>query len=243
MKTKIIAALLAITGSFMMMTNVSQAASNGPITSDSSTMGNLGIKIDGRFDDWSDKTKVPMYASGDSDNAKYTSFLRDNDNIYLYILMKPKLQGGYTNFMQDGYDLRIANKSFYISFNNHQTVNLNVGETKPVSMNIYSNDANVNLDDHVYVGRQKIIQKMGDGSDVEGAGYVFEAAIPWKDLKGVSSTMDQKVELYNPNLWSGKITAVGGSTGPVLLAGTGAIIALVSVLKISGFSFKKFKRA
>lgn len=80
---------------------------------------------------------------------------------------------------------------------------------------------------------------MGDGKTVKGTGYVFEAKIPFKDLKGISNTEGQNITLENPNLWTGKLHVTGGSTGPVVLASTGFIIALGAVLKYSGVSFKK----
>ncbi|WP_238333981.1 Firmicu-CTERM sorting domain-containing protein [Companilactobacillus halodurans] len=118
--------------------SITQAATvdSSQLPVDNNEKSDLGIKIDGNFDDWKDKTKHAMTIKGDDDNIKYVSFLTDGKNIYLYVLMNPKLSGGYTNFQPDGYTLTVGDKVFYISFNNHQTVTLNLNQKKAVSMNI-----------------------------------------------------------------------------------------------------------
>lgn len=196
--------------------------------------GDLGITIDGDFTDWADKPKHAMTISGDDDNVKYVSLLTDNHSIYYYILMSPKLQGGYTNFQPSGYVLTVGGKTFHLSFNNHQTVTLNVGEKQAVAMNLYGSDgSNVNLSHQAYVSRQIIPQKLGDGTAVKGKGYVLECAIPLADLQGISSTSGQTISLKNPNLWTGSLKVSGGSTGPIVLAGIGALIAVGSVWQFS----------
>jgi len=203
--------------------------------------GDLGITIDGNFSDWADKTKHPMTEQGDDDNIKYASLLADNKNIYFYILMKPTLSGGYTNFQPSGYQLSVGGNLFYLSFNSNQTVNLSLGETKAVSMNIYGADGatNKNLDGQAVVSLQAITQKMGDGSNIKGNGYVFECAVPMKYLKGISNTSGQTIKLANPNLWTGSLQASGGSTGPIVLASMGFVVAIGGAIKLTGFSFKK----
>lgn len=193
--------------------------------------GDLGISIDGKFDDWSDKDKHPMKIKGDNDNIKYVSLLTDSKNIYMYVSMNPKLSGGYTNFQPSGYTLSVGGKVFYVSFNNNQTVNLSLNESKSVPTNVYGADgSNKNLNDLTYVNRQSINQKLGDGSSVKGTSYRFEAKIPFKDLHNVSNTEGQNIKLENANLWTGSVQASGGSTGPILLASAGFVIALGSVI-------------
>ncbi|WP_407888136.1 Firmicu-CTERM sorting domain-containing protein [Levilactobacillus sp. N40-8-2] len=211
-------------------------------TSGNNQSGNLGITIDGNFDDWADKTKHPMKITGDDDNIKYASLLTDHDNIYFYILMSPKLSGGYTNFQPSGYQLEVGGKTFYLSFNNNQTVNLDVNQKQSVSLNIYSDSANTNLLGHAYVARQYLDQKMGDGSTVQGSSYVLECAVPYASLTGISDTSGQTITLANPNLWSGTIEASGGSTGPIVLASAGFVIAIAGAIKLSGFKFKRRRR-
>ncbi|NLR10332.1 MULTISPECIES: Firmicu-CTERM sorting domain-containing protein [Lactobacillaceae] len=215
-------------------------SSSALTTSGNNQSGNLGITIDGNFDDWADKTTHAMKISGDDDNIKYASLLTDNDNIYFYVLMSPKLQGGYTNFQPDGYQLDVGGKTFYLSFNNHTTVNIDVNQKQAVPLNIYSSDGtNNNLIGHAYVARQYLDQKMGDGTTVRGSSYVFECAVPFKSLNGISNTTGQTIKLSNPNLWDGSIEAAGGSTGPIVLASAGFVIAIFGALKLSGFKFKR----
>lgn len=78
---------------------VAQAASDN-LTPNNNESGDLGITIDGNFDDWADKTKQPMKFPWDNNNIKYASMLADNNNIYLYIMMHPVLSGGYITFSQ-----------------------------------------------------------------------------------------------------------------------------------------------
>lgn len=212
---------------FLSFTTTTKAA----LVPDNNENGDLGITIDGNFDDWADKTKHPMKMSWDNDNIKYASLLSDNKNIYFYIMMNPKLSGGYTNFQPSGYTLSTGGKVFYISFNNNQTVNLQVGQKQAVSMNIYNSDANVDLNDQAYVARQKIDQKMGDGKTVKGTGYVWEVAVPLKDLHGISDVAGQTIKLENNALWSGSLETTGGSTGPIVLASAGFLIAIGGLLK------------
>jgi len=246
MRSKFVIVLMSIVSAIMLSTTVTQAATTENVTANNSSTDNLGIKIDGNFDDWKDMPSQDMFSGNDKDNAKHVSLVTDSKNIYIYVLMHPVLEGGYTNFQPSNYDLTVGGKVFNVSFNNHSTVNLAVGQTKSVPINIWSDAGGVNLNDHAYVGRQNIDQKRMVGNNksvtVVGQGYVFEAAIPFKDLHGISNTSDQMITLANQSLWTGKVNATGGSTGPVLLAGTGVVIALFSVLKLTGFDFKKFKR-
>ncbi|WP_334341485.1 Firmicu-CTERM sorting domain-containing protein [Companilactobacillus sp. HBUAS56275] len=204
------------------------------LANDNNQAGDLGISIDGKFDDWADKDKHPMKASGDDDNIKNVSFLTDNNNIYLYISMEPKLVDGYTDFQPSGYILTVGGKVFYVSFNDNRTVHLNVDESKAVSLGIYGADgSNKTLNDLVYVNRRNITQHryvQGTLRPTKGTSYRFEAKIPFKDLHNISNTAGQNIKIENPNLWNGSVQASGGSTGPVLLASTGFVIALGSVV-------------
>lgn len=211
----------------------SDAKKKDDLAENNNANGDFDISIDGDFDDWDDVLKSTMTVDGDNDNLKYVALVADSNNVYFYVKMQPVLAGGYTSFQPAGYVLTVGGKPFYISFNNNQTVNLDVGKSQNVSMNIYSPDVNVNLDGQASVSNQSIDQKNGDGSTVKGHGYVLECSIPIKDLKGISDTSDQTITLENSNLWTGKVTTTGGSTGPVLLASTGVAIAGLSVYKLS----------
>ena len=202
-------------------------------TPNSYVNGALNIKIDGNFSDWDNVEKSPMVINGDNDNIKYAALVADDQNIYFYVMMHPVLSGGYTSFQPSGYDLTIGGKEFWISFNNNQTVNLDVGQKQAVSMNIYSSDGSVDLSNQAVVAKQNIDQKMGDGSTVKGTGYVFECAVPFSKLKGISNTSGQTITLKNSNLWNGELTTTGGSTGPILLASTGVAIAGWSVYQFT----------
>lgn len=227
---------------------VAQAASDN-LTPNNNESGDLGITIDGNFDDWADKTKQPMKENGDNFNIKYASLLTDSNNIYIYILMHPVGSGGgyetgYYKLQPSGYKLKVGSKIFDLTINPNYAKdvdNLKIGQKIAVPIDIWSGADNYNLvlNNLVYVSRQYVDQKMGDGTPIKGSGFVFEAKIPFKDLKGVSNTSGQTITLANGNLWDGELHVTGGSTGPVVLASTGFVIAIAAVLKYSGFSFKK----
>lgn len=222
---------------------VAQAASDN-LTPNNNESGDLGITIDGNFDDWADKTKQPMISGNDHDNIKYASLLTDSKNIYFYVLMNPVLEGGYTHFQPTGYHLYVGGRIFDIDFNYKNPVNLNIGEVKAVDTEIWdrTNYIDQHLNNLTYVSKQKINQNIGVANStktVKGVGYVFETKIPFKDLNGISNTSGQNITLANESLWDGMLHVTGGSTGPVVLASTGFVIAIAAVLKYSGFSFKK----
>lgn len=213
-----------------------QASSDSTQATNNNTSENLGIKIDGDFSDWADKTLSDMYISGDQDNLKKAALLADNKNVYFYVAMMPKLgngsTSGYATFQASGYQLNVGGIIYDISFNNNSTVTLDVGQKQAVSVNVYNEKtgADSTFDDDAYVANQELTQKNGQGESVQGNGYVLECAIPFSVLGSSSDTSGQTITLANSNLWTGKLQTTGGSTGPVLLAGTGFIIALFFVI-------------
>lgn len=108
-----------------------QASSDSTQATNNNTSENLGIKIDGDFSDWADKTLSDMYISGDQDNLKKAALLADNKNVYFYVAMMPKLgngsTSGYATFQASGYQLNVGGIIYDISFNNNSTVTLDVG--------------------------------------------------------------------------------------------------------------------
>ncbi|KRL36799.1 Firmicu-CTERM sorting domain-containing protein [Liquorilactobacillus uvarum] len=204
----------------------------------------LGVVIDGSFNDWDDKTKSAMKITGDNDNIKNVSLLADDKDIYFYIEMHPVLSGGYVTFQPAGYELTVGNITYYLDFNGNSTVNLDEGQTKLVKLGIYNAKDNsyVTLNDQVGVTKKKISQKMGDGSTVEGEAYVLECAVPFSALKASSNTSGQTIALANRNLWTGQVNVTGGSTGPLILAGAGLLIAGFSVYKFGVFDNKSRRK-
>lgn len=183
-----------------------QASSSSAQANNNNTSGNLGITINGDFGDWADKTKSDMYATGDKDNLKKVSLLADKDNVYFYVSMEPKLgnggTSGYANFQPSGYSLTVGGVVYDISFNGNQTVSMNVGDKKVVSVNVYNEKtgASKTYTDGAYVANQKLTQKNGDGKEVTGNGYVLECAVPFSGLGGTSNTTGQTITLANGNL-------------------------------------------
>ncbi|MFC6170252.1 Firmicu-CTERM sorting domain-containing protein [Loigolactobacillus jiayinensis] len=235
------AASQALAGSSSDQATVSTSQANN-----NNTSGDLGITINGNFSDWADKTKSAMTESGDSDNVKQVALLADDNNVYFYVSMEPKLQGGYTNFQPSGYVLNVGGKEYSITLNGGQTVNLATGAHQAVKVNIYSgaNGVDNNTSGQADVMKHQITQAEyvnGVKKDVTSDAYMVECSIPLSALKGISNTTDQTITLANPNLYTGTVETTGGSTGPVVLAGTGFAIALLSVVKLSGKKRKKLQ--
>ncbi|MFC5188799.1 Firmicu-CTERM sorting domain-containing protein [Pediococcus cellicola] len=225
----------AITGSDKTTTDSGLAENNN-------VNGNLNIKIDGNFDDWKDITKSDMKINGDDDNIKPAALVANDKNVYFYVSMEPKLAGGYNTFQGNGYELNVGGHTYYVTLNDHHDLSLAVGETKLVDVGIYSaENGNKTVTNGCAVTRRNLTQKNGDGSDYAGTSYVWEVAVPFKDLGNISNTADQDITLSDSELWSGKLTSTSGSTGPVVLAGIGFLFALVSVLKFSGIDKKILK--
>ncbi|WP_158610629.1 Firmicu-CTERM sorting domain-containing protein [Lactiplantibacillus garii] len=216
------------------------ASSSSSQANNNNVNGSLGITIDGDMSDWADKDKQAMTSKGDNDNVKNVALLTDDQAIYAYVGMHPKLAGGYTNFMPSGYTIDIGGKTYYITFNNGTTVNLAVGQKQAVTMNIYGDNQSTNLTGMAYVTRSKITQKNGNDSDYDGTAYSVEFKVPFDKLTGVSKTSGQTITLANQNLWTGSVQSSGGSTGPVVLASVGFVIAIGSVIGVVGLKPKKW---
>lgn len=229
--------------------NALNQAVSGDSSTDSSglkqtnnTSNDLNIKIDGNFDDWRDKTLSPMQINGDNDNIKPSALLADDKYVYFYISQTPFWQGGYLNLQPDGYTLNVGSTAYTIWLNNHQTVNLASGTTQKISVGVMDNKTFKTIDDggDAYVGARTITQHTGTGdTEVDGTGYQWEVRIPLSELGGSSTVDGQEITLDNTNLWDGELKASGGSTGPVVLASAGFLIAAITVLKTTGFKLKK----
>ncbi|MFD0898612.1 Firmicu-CTERM sorting domain-containing protein [Loigolactobacillus binensis] len=217
-----------------------QATTDSDQAANNNTAGSLGITIDGDFSDWADKDMSDMYITGDSDNLKKASLLADEDNIYFYVAMMPKLgnggTSGYADFQASGYQLNVGGVIYDLDFNNNSTVTLSVGQKQAVTLGVYNEKtaAYTAYTNDAYVANKKLTQYNGSGQAVTGNGYVLECSVPFSALSGTSNTAGQTITLANSNLWTGKLQTTGGSTGPVLLAGVGFVIASVTVVKLTG---------
>ena len=216
--------------------------------------GNLNIKMDGDLDDWNDITKTDMAITNDGDNIKPSALVTDDKNAYFYVSMAPKLGAnssgtqadGYSNLQASGYELSVNGKTYEITLNNHASMTLQPGEKKAVSVDIYDKATGVDkvIEDGAYVVGITIDQVDGNGNHSKVNSIALECQIPFSDLDALpsDSTSDSTVTLANSNLWNGELKATGGSTGPVVLASTGFVIAAASVIKMTGLTGDKLKR-
>lgn len=225
------------------------ATSDGSLASNNNVNNSLNINIDGQFSDWDDITKTDMTEDGDDDNVKPSAMVTDDNNVYFYVSMTPVLSGGYTTFQASGYTLVINGQKYYVTLNNNSGLTLDDGKTQLVDVSIWDNDTNTNVDvgNTCGVTKETITQSMGDGSKVTGQAYVWEVKIPFSDLEKASGSKDMNlagstIKLENSTLWSGSLTATSASSGPVVLASVGFVIAGFSVYKLTKSGDKIFKR-
>ncbi len=235
----------------------SSSATDTKNTDTNNVSGDLGINIDGDFNDWNDKTMTEVHWKGDDDNRELATLLADDKYVYFYVLMEPRLDGGYTNFQPTGYKLHVGDVVYDISFNNGQTVNLANGSTQAVSVTVFDNkkyeknyntmEATVNNAGEAYVGNTTIdqtayeyIKGHGNGAvTVQTPSYQWEVRIPLKNLTSSSNVTGQDISLTTTTIWTDTLHTSGGSTGPVVLASAGFLIAAITVLKTTGFKLKK----
>lgn len=218
-------------------------------TDTNNVSGDLGINIDGDFNDWNDKTMTEVSWKGDNDNRELATLLADDKYVYFYVLMEPRLDGGYTNFQPSGYKLKVGNVIYDVSFNNGHTVNLANGSTQAVSVDVYNEHAGTDNSNagEAYVGNTTIdqtayeyIKDHGNGAvTVQTPSYQWEVRIPLKNLTSSSNETGQDISLTTTTIWTDTLHTSGGSTGPVVLASAGFLIAAITVLKTTGFKLKK----
>lgn len=86
MRKAILFVTALLTGVLLWGASTTVASAN----TNNATSDNLGITIDGNFDDWQDKPMTTIKEPWDDYNIKKGSMLADANNLYLYINMSPK---------------------------------------------------------------------------------------------------------------------------------------------------------
>lgn len=183
-----------------------------------SSSNKYGITVDGNFSDWADKTKTDITEQGDDYNVKQEVLLADDDNIYFYLNMSPKHGNGYSTLQPSGYNLKVGNQTYYLTLKGYD--GLSTDSTKPVTVNVWSSSVSADVANAGAVHRYKTDNGTND---------VVEMVIPLSTLK-VSGSTSQSISMSNANLGTQTLTATGGSTGPVVLASVGFILAIGGVL-------------
>ncbi|KRK80173.1 Firmicu-CTERM sorting domain-containing protein [Companilactobacillus nodensis] len=174
------------------------------------TNDNLNINIDGKYQDWKNMKLSEGYNG-------YTAMVSDGNYVYVYVKMK------YGNFPGYGdYNFDIGGKKVYVW--SSEDTNVASGQTKTISFT--GGDYN---EGHQYgtVGNGYITN--------DGKNNIGEFRVDLTKFK-ISNMAGQTITMYNPNIGDGsKVTAAGGSTGPILISGVGVLIA--------GFGYIKLKKA
>jgi uncharacterized protein (TIGR04145 family) len=176
-----------------------------PAKGDSNTSNdNLGIVIDGKFSDWDNITKT------DEANGNKMAMVADGDFVYVYVM------AGQYYLPQNGYKFTAGGKTFWITPQNGGN-----GATTPTPKHFTVSGGQWDTStEFANVGDGYQVQASIDGKQQSLMEYRFKLS----DL-GLSATTSQTVTLHNDAVGPTTITAAGGSTGPVLLAGVGVLLA------------------
>lgn len=215
-------------------TSSSSSSANNQTASSSNgeyTVGNYNIVIDGKFSDWDDISKTDIAESNDNYNIKQGAMVSDGKYLYIYIRMDYTASGAYNSLQTNGYDLTISGVKYYFtvvnpdgsSFNNTLK---NVGDTEKIGIGLgkYSDTSFYSVPKNIEAIAAKLANTNGGSTDA------MEIKIPLSDISS-SDQQGQIITLKNSNLGDQTMTVSGGSTAPILLAGSGFAIAVFGVWK------------
>lgn len=178
------------------------------------TNDNLNINIDGKYQDWKNMTLTEGYNG-------YTAMVDDGNYVYVYVKMKYGIVPGYGD-----YNFDIGGKKIYVWSDNIPS-NLGSGQTKAVTFT--AGDYN---EGHQYgtVGNGYVTN--------DGQHSIGEFKVDLTKLK-LSNMAGQTITMYNPNIGNEKVTTAGGSTGPILISGVGALVAIFGYIKLKKSGYLK----
>lgn len=184
------------------------------------TYANNAIKIDGYYDDWTDKPYTEIRWDWDKVHlAHRASLFRDDKNVYLYIKMSPD---NYTKY--NGY-----NYNFYIDGNT----------SSPISFAAVYDGGNT---DSLGPGNYKLTVRSQNGYYPVGEGYLTrqsnesdaaELVIPLSAFgNNVNPDTVKTIQFYTPNLGPQYVTCTGTSTAPYITIGLGCLLAVGGYLNL-----------
>lgn len=185
----------------------------------------FGITIDGNFDDWKDKPKMDIRNPGIPEPMRQESLLADGDYIYYYVTMS-KTGLDNTQMNLNDYEITVGNDTSVIYIK--RAWDIPVGGQKKVMLQ------NSTKGDKDMTHSPAIIRSI---KNKNGYYYAMECKIPFSDL-GLKPTQTENISMKVPPLGRKVITTQGGSTGPIILAIIGLVIAALSV-----FNFPKLKKS
>lgn len=181
-----------------------------------------GIKVDGNFDDWADVDKAETEKQGGYvGNVEYLNVKSDGD--YAYIIGRKK---EYAPATENGlFTLTVGDKKEQFMFDGVPSQgSMNVGDVVAVKM-VTATEGSAKTGEDIGTAYIKLMKNSAGGTY-----YVTEYALNLKDL-GISSAPGQTITIHNPN-FGGTGTTAGGSSGPVLLASAGVLLAGLGYMKL-----------
>ncbi|QFQ74453.1 Firmicu-CTERM sorting domain-containing protein [Liquorilactobacillus mali] len=196
--------------------------------------------IDGSFSDWDDISKTDLTEPGDDGNVKRAAMVSDGTNLYIYVQMDYTNNYGYNHLQTDGYYLTVGGIQYYFTVrspngSNSLSNNLkNLGDKTALKIGLGSNyNGNYYAEpSNIEAEAARIANNAGSPTDT------MEIKIPLSDFT-LSSQSGQIITLKNSNLGSQTVTVSGGSTGPIILAVIGLVIALLGLWKFKSFRKRK----
>ncbi|WP_461216056.1 Firmicu-CTERM sorting domain-containing protein [Lacticaseibacillus sp. GG6-2] len=180
-----------------------------------------GIAIDGDFGDWK-SVPITKVAGDNVYNSRYMAMVTDGNDVDIYVKMQPnEAIPGYGD-----YDFDFGGKHVYVWSHDIPSQLTTDGKAEAVTLNGGSN-----YDQSTYGAvATGYVRRF---SCAQGSYDVMEFKLSLAKLH-LSTTTSQTITMSNPNVGNGAVTAAGGSTGPVVLASVGVLIA--------GFGYWKYRK-
>ncbi|WP_261806695.1 Firmicu-CTERM sorting domain-containing protein [Lapidilactobacillus luobeiensis] len=185
------------------------------------------ITIDGRVDDWGAHSQGELSYTNGHSNVRHIGLFSDGTYIYFYVNMNPDFQGTVSHLPSDGYHLEVEGRRYSISLKDPEfrsPFTSKVGE---------QHDLRVQSEGGVhYANSQATVLRLGDGQG--HSSEQVEVKIKVTDLNaGLKLNPSAPISFENNTaIGEEKVTYQGTSSGPVLLAGIGFVIALLGIYQV-----------
>lgn len=202
---------------------------------DNNVDGDLGITIDGQYNDWADKSLTQV--DGDNNNSVEVSLLSDDKNVYFYVKSTPKDYTTSNTFQGSGYELKVGGATYTVTFGNADLSK--AGDSQKVSVTVSSLTKGTDTTSgNAYVGLTNIQEESGS-STVTNTTWQLECSIPLSALGLSSGSSGNDITLTNSHGWNTTVKDTGGSTGPAVIVASGFVIAGAAIVKKSRSKNKK----
>lgn len=207
------------------------------------------VNIDGNFSDWGSVGSVQEFAASPSypNNMRQVGLFVDEDNIYIYMSMAPKLFSPDSKESTNDYDAKSG--SYYLSIGGHDMyVQIYFPGYRPDNSSVHFSVGNI-YDANSY----KSVNGVGDGYlERQAANGKYndrwELKIPMatvKEVYGSDLPSQTNITFHGSNggtiFFNGNVSAdySGASSGPILIAMVGLGMAVISLPLMKKYRLRK----